>query len=163
MILTGSGSDGSAGAWHVKQAGGAVVIENPDTALFPSMPRSISPSLVDATADLESIGTVLGDLLAADGEPPQGRDRDAFEALLDRIRERSGIDFSTYKDATIVRRLRGRMGATGHTSLADVCEAARHGPGGVRQAHQQSADQGHGVLPRPEGLRPSARPVRSRR
>ena len=118
VILTGSGSDGSAGAWHVKQAGGAVVIENPDTALFPSMPRSISPSLVDATADLESIGTVLGDLLAADGVPPKGRDGDEFEALLDRIRERSGIDFGTYKDATIVRRLRGRMGATGHSSLA---------------------------------------------
>jgi two-component system CheB/CheR fusion protein len=118
VILTGSGSDGSAGAWHVKQAGGAVVIENPDTALFPSMPRSISPSLVDATADLESIGTVLGDLLAADGAPPKGQDGDEFAALLDRIRERSGIDFSSYKDATIVRRLRGRMGATGHTSLA---------------------------------------------
>ncbi len=118
VILTGSGSDGSAGAWHVKQAGGAVVIENPDTALFPSMPLSISPSLVDATADLESIGTVLGDLLAADGAPPKGRDRDEFAALLDRIRERSGIDFGTYKDATIVRRLRGRMGATGHPTLA---------------------------------------------
>jgi two-component system CheB/CheR fusion protein len=118
VILTGSGSDGSAGAWHVKQAGGAVVIENPDTALFPSMPRSISPSLVDATADLESIGAVVGDLLALDGAPPGGQDGDEFAALLDRIRERSGIDFSTYKDATIVRRLRGRMGATGHTTLA---------------------------------------------
>src|SRR5688500_9608784 len=35
VILTGSGSDGSAGAWHVKQAGGSVVIENPATAMFP--------------------------------------------------------------------------------------------------------------------------------
>ena len=59
VILTGTGSDGSAGAWHVKQAGGAVVIENPATAMFPSMPGSISPSLVDATADLDSIGSIL--------------------------------------------------------------------------------------------------------
>jgi len=43
VILTGSGSDGSAGAWYVKEAGGAVVIENPATAMFPSMPSSISP------------------------------------------------------------------------------------------------------------------------
>jgi two-component system, chemotaxis family, CheB/CheR fusion protein len=35
VIVTGSGNDGSDGAWHVKQAGGAVVIENPATALFP--------------------------------------------------------------------------------------------------------------------------------
>ena len=118
VILTGSGSDGSAGAWHVKQAGGAVVIENPATAMFPSMPRSISPSLVDATADLDSIGDVLRDLLAAGGDAPEGREGREFAALLDRIRERSGIDFSTYKTATIIRRLRGRMGATGHSSLA---------------------------------------------
>ena len=125
VILTGSGSDGSAGAWHVKQAGGAVVIENPATALFPSMPRSISPSLVDATADLDSIGGVLRDLLAAGGAAPEGREGASSRALLDRIRERSGIDFSTYKPATIVRRLRGRMGAIGHRSLAELREAAR--------------------------------------
>ena len=125
VILTGSGSDGSAGAWQVKQAGGTVIIENPATALFPSMPRSISPSLVDATADLDSIGGVLLGILAADGTAPDGREAREFEALLDRIRERSGIDFSTYKNATIVRRLRGRMGATGHTLGGRLREAAR--------------------------------------
>ena len=119
VILTGTGSDGSAGAWHVKRAGGTVVIENPATALFSSMPRSISPSLVDATADLESIGAVLRDLLAAGGSTPRGREGRELSQLLDRVRERSGIDFSTYKPATIVRRLRGRMGATGHTSIAE--------------------------------------------
>ena len=126
VILTGSGSDGSAGAWHVKQAGGAVVIENPDTALFPSMPRSISPSLVDATADLDSIGEVLRDLLTAGNSAPDGGEGHEFTKLLDRIRERSGIDFSTYKTATIVRRLRGRMGATGNASLADYAKQLEH-------------------------------------
>ena len=38
VILTGTGSDGSSGAWEVKQSGGTVVIENPETAMFPSMP-----------------------------------------------------------------------------------------------------------------------------
>ncbi|HEX7471529.1 MAG TPA: CheR family methyltransferase [Candidatus Limnocylindrales bacterium] len=118
VILTGSGSDGSAGAWHVKKAGGAVVIENPATAMFPSMPRSISPSLVDATADLDSLGGVLRDLLAVGSAAPRGREGREFAALLDRIRERSGIDFSTYKTATIIRRLRGRMGATQHSTIA---------------------------------------------
>ncbi len=119
VILTGSGTDGSAGAWHVKQAGGSVVIENPATAMFPSMPRSISPSLIDATADLDSIGDVLRNLLAAGSASPEGAEGREFAALLDRIRERSGIDFSTYKTATIIRRLRGRMGATGYMSLGD--------------------------------------------
>ena len=48
VILTGTGADGASGAWDVKQAGGTVVIENPETAMFPSMPASVSPSLVDA-------------------------------------------------------------------------------------------------------------------
>jgi two-component system CheB/CheR fusion protein len=118
VILTGSGSDGSAGAWHVKQAGGTVVIENPKTAMFPSMPGSIPPSLVDTTADLDSIGPILTDLLATGHSATEGADDDARRNLLQRIHERSGIDFSTYKPATILRRLRGRMNATAHTTVA---------------------------------------------
>ncbi len=118
VILTGSGSDGSAGAWHVKKAGGAVVIENPATAMFPSMPSSIPPSLVDATADLDSIGSILCDLLAAGKTPAEGPDHDDLRDLIERIHERSGIDFGSYKPATIVRRLRGRMNATARPTLA---------------------------------------------
>ncbi len=60
---------------------------------------------------------------ALDG--PEGQE---FDALLDRIRERSGIDFSTYKPATINRRLRGRMGATGHTTLAGYAKQLESDP-----------------------------------
>jgi two-component system CheB/CheR fusion protein len=94
VVLTGTGSDGSAGAWQVKRAGGAVVVENPATAMFPSMPGSISPSLIDAKADIDSIADVLVGLLRADGVAPGGKGDAAFSLLLDRIRERSGIDTS---------------------------------------------------------------------
>jgi two-component system CheB/CheR fusion protein len=36
VILTGSGSDGAAGAVEVKKAGGVVIIQNPQTAAYPS-------------------------------------------------------------------------------------------------------------------------------
>src|SRR5664280_1928555 len=119
VLLTGSGSDGSAGAWHVKKAGGAVVIENPATAMFPSMPSSIAPSLVDATADIDSIASILCDLLAAGNAPAEGPDNDELHDLLERINERSGIDFGSYKPGTILRRLHGRMNATSRPTLAD--------------------------------------------
>ncbi|MEA2548404.1 MAG: two-component system, chemotaxis family, CheB/CheR fusion protein, partial [Chloroflexota bacterium] len=128
VILTGTGSDGSAGAWHVKQAGGTVVIENPETAMFPSMPGSISPSLVDAKADLDSIGDVLVGLLRVDGVAPTGRADDAFGLLLERIQERSGIDFSAYKSATIARRLAGRMSATDTGSIAEYAALTERDP-----------------------------------
>ncbi|MEA2630206.1 MAG: two-component system, chemotaxis family, CheB/CheR fusion protein [Chloroflexota bacterium] len=119
VILTGTGSDGSAGAWNVKQAGGTVVIENPETAMFPSMPGSVSPSVVDAKADLDSIADVLVQLALAADDPAEPREDDAVRRLLDRVRERSGIDFSAYKSPTIDRRLRGRISATESSSIED--------------------------------------------
>ncbi|MEO8437150.1 MAG: CheR family methyltransferase [Chloroflexota bacterium] len=119
VILTGTGSDGAAGAWKVKQAGGSVVIENPETAMFPSMPASVSPSLVDAKADLDSIAGVVAGMVQGGDDGTDGRDGIAFHKVLDRIRERSAIDFSTYKPATIARRLHGRMSATNSASIAD--------------------------------------------
>jgi two-component system, chemotaxis family, CheB/CheR fusion protein len=118
VILTGSGSDGSAGALHVKEKGGAVVIEDPATAMFPSMPASIPPSLVDATAGLDAIGPIVFDLLTAGVSPAEGPDRDQLRSLLERIHDRSGIDFGSYKPATILRRLRGRMTATARPTVA---------------------------------------------
>src|SRR4051812_828513 len=41
VILSGTGSDGSAGARQVKAAGGTVVIQNPETAPYPAMPLAI--------------------------------------------------------------------------------------------------------------------------
>jgi two-component system CheB/CheR fusion protein len=119
VILTGSGSDGSAGAWHVKQAGGTVVIENPATAMFPSMPGSIPPSLVDASVDIDSIGHVICNLLASGNAPVDGPDHDDLRDLLGLIHARSGVDFGPYKPATILRRLRGRMTAMGQTTLKE--------------------------------------------
>src|SRR5205823_14537754 len=54
VILTGTGSDGAAGARAVKEAGGMVVIQNPHTAQFAAMPAAIAPPLVDVMADLEA-------------------------------------------------------------------------------------------------------------
>ena len=119
MILTGTGSDGSAGAWDVKQAGGNVVIEDPESAMFPQMPASVSPSLVDAKADLDSIAEVVVGLTQSADGLAGGDEGEAFHRLLDRIRERGAIDFNPYKPATIVRRLHGRMKATGSPTVED--------------------------------------------
>ena len=128
VILTGTGSDGSSGAWTVKQAGGAIVIENPETAMFPSMPASVSPSLVDATADLADLGDVVVGLLTTGDSLGDGAQDEAFHQLLDQIRERSAIDFEPYKPATIARRLRGRMNATGSRSVTDYTALVERDP-----------------------------------
>lgn len=118
VILTGTGSDGAAGAYAVKKAGGTVVIQNPETASFSGMPRSLAPSTVDIVADLERIGPLLKDLLAGVAVPTCPADERALGAFLARLRERNGIDFSSYKLPTIERRLQRRIAATGSRDLA---------------------------------------------
>src|SRR6185503_18982093 len=63
VILTGSGSDGASGAVDVKNAGGVVIIQNPQTAAYPSMPLSLPPTAVDHILEIEQIGPLLYDLL----------------------------------------------------------------------------------------------------
>ncbi|KYF81733.1 hypothetical protein BE11_12240 [Sorangium cellulosum] len=118
VVLTGNGSDGTAGARHVKKCGGTVIIENPDTAKFRGMPESLAPTTVDIVADLGRIGSILNDLVSGSYVEP-APDDNRLQPLLDLVRERSGIDFKKYKQATILRRLRRRMAATNVETIDD--------------------------------------------
>ncbi|HEX5165102.1 MAG TPA: CheR family methyltransferase [Thermomicrobiales bacterium] len=128
VILTGTGTDGAAGARDVKASGGTIVVQNPETASFPGMPLSLAPSIVDIVANLESIGALIGDLLS--GTYPISRpDEDLhLHGLLEQLRERSGIDFNAYKAPTITRRLQRRMAATGASSLSDYMRYLQRNP-----------------------------------
>jgi two-component system, chemotaxis family, CheB/CheR fusion protein len=117
VILSGTGSDGAAGAQYVAAAGGSVIAQDPETASFPSMPRSLSPHTVDAVTRLEAIGPLLQDLV--EGETTIKGDEDSVDRFLSQLRDRSGIDFAAYKRPTIVRRLERRMAATRSSTLAD--------------------------------------------
>src|SRR5437867_3038251 len=108
VILTGAGSDGAAGARTVKEAGGTVVSQNRETASYPTMPQSLPPSTVDLVADLEDMGRLLQDLLTGAATPSRPDEEQALRAFLEQLRERSGIDFNSYKMPTIMRRLQRR-------------------------------------------------------
>ena len=119
VILSGTGHDGAAGARAVKEAGGMVVIQNPQTAQFAGMPGAIAPPLVDVIADLDTIGPLLHDLLTGAYTPSRPGENRTLRTLLEQLHDASGIDFSRYKMPTIQRRLQRRMAATGMHRLPD--------------------------------------------
>ncbi|MGQ0608929.1 MAG: chemotaxis protein CheB, partial [Chloroflexota bacterium] len=123
VILTGSGSDGADGARRVKAAGGTVVVQNPDSAQFPSMPASLAPTTIDIVAELDAIGPLLADLVNQVPIHSPGVDGDeALDDFLGKLRDESGIDFANYKRPTIIRRLRSRLAATGSPDLERYLE-----------------------------------------
>lgn len=119
VILTGTGHDGTEGAKAVKAYGGAVIVQNPETARFPGMPMSVAPSTVDVVADLEAIGGLLVDLLSGAYLLPAEGDEDELRSFLAHVREQTGLDFAAYKRPTIARRLQRRMTAVGASTLLD--------------------------------------------
>lgn len=119
VVLSGTGTDGTEGARTVSQAGGTVVIQDPVTAEFGEMPRSLAPSTVDIVSSLEEIGPVLKNLIsgvAVPEESPVGEGRD-LKSFLEGLYRSRGMDFRSYKRPTILRRLGRRMAATDCESL----------------------------------------------
>src|SRR6266446_5688957 len=127
VILTGAGSDGAAGAVDVKNAGGIVIVQDPETSRYPSMPLALPPAVIDFEIDIEHIGSLLYDLLTGVELPHiEGKTEDVLHVILERVSRQASIDFRPYKTTTILRRIGRRMTVTRcHTmrEYADYLEA----------------------------------------
>lgn len=119
IILTGMGTDGVAGVRAVKEHGGTVLVQEPESAAFPALPAAIPLNHVDFMANLDSLPGLLTALAASDGLADQIAEPEVLRAFLTQLRSRSGIDFRQYKTPTLVRRLARLMAASGHATLVD--------------------------------------------
>ena len=70
LILTGMGTDGVAGVRAVKECGGTVLVQEPESAAFPALPAAIPLSHIDYTANLEALAPLITTLTSgpSDGE-----------------------------------------------------------------------------------------------
>jgi PAS domain-containing protein len=149
VVLSGTGTDGTEGARTVSQAGGTVIIQDPETADFGEMPRSLAPSTVDIVASLEEIGPVLKNLIsgiAVRKEVPEEEGRE-LEHFLEELHRGRGVDFRSYKRPTIMRRLGRRMAATNSESIGEYSGYLEEHPEEYRQliGTQQLATATRGV------------------
>ena len=116
VILSGMGSDGTLGLKAIKEKAGVVLVQEPASAKFDSMPRSaIAAGVVDIIAPVEELpGKILAYLhhaliLAKSEFPLEEKDQSALEKIVILLRTKTGQDFSLYKKNTVYRRIERRM------------------------------------------------------
>ncbi len=116
LILSGMGSDGSLGLRAIKEKNGIVMVQDPTTAKFDSMPRNAIDSVIaDIVAPANEIPSKLLDFLkhipiAKYGLDSELSDQSGLEKVIILLRSKTGNDFSLYKKNTLYRRIERRMG-----------------------------------------------------
>ncbi|MFC4097375.1 chemotaxis protein CheB [Euzebyella saccharophila] len=128
VILSGTGSDGSRGLRDIKEGGGTIFVQEPETAQFDGMPKSaISTNLVDYVLSPGSIADKIFNfvnneiVLEVDGEE-EPYDEKSYQAILFEIQKKTGINFKKYKPNTLLRRLAKRLSLHNINSLEDYLE-----------------------------------------
>ena len=133
VILTGGGSDGALGAKAVKEAGGIILVQDPNEAEHPSMPRSaVAAGIADFVLPLSELAHRLAELIQTRQSGPAPFEPAVDEEVLRRIfaylRVRTGHDFSQYKRSTVLRRIARRMQVTRTDDLQGYYGALREKP-----------------------------------
>ena len=138
LVLSGSGSDGAVGIGRIKEMGGVVIVQSPNDAEHESMPlAAVGTGLVDFILPVEEMPQKLIDLSTnasrielssldtGDASAPQvdvdqfPGTEEALQRILGVLRVRTGHDFSQYKRATILRRIKRRLQVRGMHALPE--------------------------------------------
>ena len=156
VVLSGSGFDGTEGAKAIKREGGIVLAQDA-TAQYASMPQSaVATGCVDfilppegLARELRRIGAQGPSFLAA----PQDRvaDRD-YRQILAAVRSTSGVDFASYKETTIRRRIQRRLFVRGLTDLTAYVELLKRDPAEVLALREEVLIHVTGFFREPEGF-----------
>jgi chemotaxis methyl-accepting protein methylase len=121
IILSGAGSDGAAGCRAIKTCGGKAIVQTPQSAQYSGMPSAVvRAGAADGEMEIEDIARHLTDMF-----PPRQPVRVAavqaaasasstplnpyLTTLLRRVFDATGVDFTSYKEETLQRRLDRRL------------------------------------------------------
>ncbi|MGR3497084.1 chemotaxis protein CheB [Citreimonas sp.] len=132
VVLSGAGSDGSNGVRAIHESGGVVFAQDPGEAEFSAMPQNtIATGVVNVVAPIARLAEQMVEIAKSKGAVRSLDEDDAandLRRIIGFLRTRTGHDFSSYKRATVMRRVLRRMQVCRVTSPSAYAELLRTTP-----------------------------------
>jgi two-component system CheB/CheR fusion protein len=122
VVLSGMGTDGTEGVKAISNAGGMVIARDPKASSFSSMPsHAIATGMVDFISEPEKMPDIIKDYVKQENELQANikEDEKYAKAIVKLIKEQSPLDFSEYKQTTILRRIKRRSVSNNFNRLQD--------------------------------------------
>ncbi|MAU70695.1 MAG: histidine kinase [Pseudozobellia sp.] len=125
VILSGTGSDGSRGIKTIKEAGGTIFVQDPESAQFDGMPKAaIATNLADYVLPADQIASKIvkftnNNLIIEGDVDDETYDEKNYQSILFEIQKHTGVNFKKYKANTLLRRIAKRMSLRNIDTLQD--------------------------------------------
>jgi two-component system CheB/CheR fusion protein len=147
VILSGSGSDGTLGMGEIQAHGGVTFAQDDETAKYDGMPRSaVAAGYVDYILPPKGIAKELWRIArhpylerqtkseaAGEASPVPGTGLNAIFQILRRV---TGVDFTHYRQTTILRRIERRMVVHKIHKLGEYVKYVQNNPAEVKALYQ---------------------------
>lgn len=136
ILMSGMGSNGTAGAQSVKGYGGLCIAQDPDSAKFSSMPRHLIDSghvdFILRPVDMPQVlKGYINHLPVAGRHVTQAvlkQEQQHLHDIFAILRTRTKQDFSGYKKPTVLRRVERRMNLNRVTKISEYVQVLRESP-----------------------------------
>lgn len=131
IVLSGTGSDGSLGIKAIKEFGGMTMVQDDKTAKFDGMPRSsIATGMVDIIMPPKQLAEELMNYIkhpfikqVKSTETLIDVEQNQLKKVLQILYSNKNVDFSCYKESSIIRRLEKRISINRFEKIEDYTKS----------------------------------------
>ena len=146
VILSGSGTDGTLGMAEIQAQGGVTFAQDEGTAKYSSMPRSAAAAgCVDYVLPPKGIAKELARIanhpyVAQREEPEEPQlipsETNGLNTVFQLLRRATGVDFTHYRQTTILRRIHRRMVVHKLEKMGEYVRYLQTNPGEIKSLYQ---------------------------
>lgn len=145
VILSGSGTDGTLGMAEIQAQGGVTFAQDEASAKYDGMPRSaIAAGCVDYVLPPKAIARELARIArhpyVAHGEGTQAAslisEGNGLNTIFQLLRRSTGVDFTHYRQTTILRRIQRRMVVHKIEKLDEYVKHVQTNPAEIKALYQ---------------------------